>query len=78
MIAKISNILFRSKIFQCKDSKFIYLLMVFFAKAYELLFIGQNHVVLPTIWGARLIITKNSSIGSGKWYMIITQSTVYT
>jgi len=60
MIAKIGNILFRSKIFQYRGSKFIYLLMVFFAKAYELLFIGQNHVVLPTIWGAKLIIPKNS------------------
>jgi len=34
--------------------------MVLFAKAYRLLFIGQSHVVLPTIWGARLIIPKNS------------------
>jgi hypothetical protein len=34
--------------------------MVLFAKTYRLLFIGQSHVVLPTIWGARLIIPKNS------------------
>jgi hypothetical protein len=60
MIARISNALSRSKIFQYRGSKFIYLLMVFFAKAYGLLFIGQGHVVLPTIWGARLIIPKNS------------------
>jgi hypothetical protein len=60
MLAKISNALSRSKIFQFRGSKFIYLLMVLFAKAYRLLFIGQSHVVLPTIWGARLIIPKNS------------------
>jgi len=60
MLAKISNVLSRSKIFQFRGSKFIYLLMVLFAKAYRLLFIGQSHVVLPTIWGARLIIPKNS------------------
>jgi len=60
MIAKISKALSRPKIFRYRGSKFVYLLMVFFAKAYRLLFIGQDHVVLPTIWGARLIIPKNS------------------
>jgi len=60
MIAKISNALSRSKIFRYRGSKFIYLLMVLFAKAYRLLFIGRSHVVLPTIWGARLILPKNS------------------
>ena len=49
MIVKISNALSRSKILQHRGSKYLYLLVVLFAKAYRLLFIGQSHVVLPTI-----------------------------
>jgi len=49
MIDKISNALSRSKVFQHRGSKFIYILTVLFAKAYRLLFVGQDHVVLPTI-----------------------------
>jgi len=38
MIAKIGNTLSKSKIFRYRDS--IYLLIVLFAKAYRLMFIG--------------------------------------
>jgi len=60
MIAKISNALSRLKIFQYRVSKYIYFLMVLFAKTYRLLFTRQNYVLLPTIWGARSILPKNS------------------
>jgi hypothetical protein len=67
----IINVLSRIRMFQYRGSTFIYLLMILFARVYKLLFIGADHVTLPTIWGTRLIIPKGSSFAENRYVTLM-------
>ena len=65
------NVFLGFRILQYRGSRFLYLLMILFARVYRLLFIGQDHVTLPTIWGARLIIPKGPSFAENRYITLM-------
>lgn len=67
----LSKATLKSRYLQYRGSYVVYLVMRFMAKLYKTLFVARNDIIVPTIWGAKFLLPKESSFAESRYLTLM-------